>query len=131
MLDLSFDAVNRILWVQYAMNISEDNLAQMDAAIAAFFSREGVVDMILDFSDALPGEVDTLLLRQRASTYSVPSGQRRALVAPDDLIFGMFRMYASFRDSDHPGSAPAVVRTLDDALAALQIDKSTFQPVKT
>jgi hypothetical protein len=130
MLDLSFDPVNRILWVKYATAVSAENLAHLDSAIAAFISREGVVDMVLDYSNAPPSLIDSSLIRTRAATYSVPPGQRRVLVAPSDHIFGMFRMYATYRDTAHPGTAPAVVRTLDDALAALQIDKSTFKPVK-
>lgn len=114
----------------YAMTVTSENLAEMDAATSAFMVREGVVDMILDFSNALPGVIDTWLMRTRAKMYSVAPGQRRALIAPENYIYGMFRLYTSYRDNAHQGSAPAVVRTIDEALAALQIDPNTFKPVK-
>ncbi|MDP2377808.1 hypothetical protein [Reyranella sp.] len=130
MLELFFDQANRILWVRYAMTVTGENLAQMDRATAAFMAGQGVVDMILDFSDAPPGVIDTSLMRTRAKTYSVAPRQRRALIAPDDHMFGMFRMYISYRDGDQQGSAPILVRTMAAALTALQVEPSTFKPIK-
>ena len=124
LLALSFDRLHRVLLVRYAMVFSLENLAQLDDAISAFVAREGLTTVIVDFSDVPAGAIDPALMRARGGKPSLVPGQPRVFISPNDSVFGMLRIYGAYQET-----TPVVVRTLDAALSALQIDPKEFKPV--
>lgn len=93
--------------------------------LTTFLTREGAANVILDFSGAPQGSIETSLVHERTNTPLIMPGQRRVFIAPHDQLFGLLRMYAAYQDDP-----PAVVRTFDEALEALQLSAPTFEPVE-
>ena len=54
-------------------------------------------------------------------------GRQRILVAPQDEVFGMLRMYGLHQSA--LGDEPMVVRSLQEAFDLLGVRASDFQPV--
>lgn len=125
MLDMAFDRADRILWIRFSMALNGETLKRLDKMLATFVTREGAADVILDFSGAPQGSIETSLVQERTNTPLIMPGQRRVFIAPHDQLFGMLRMYAAYQDDP-----PAVVRTFDEALEALQLSAPTFEPVE-
>lgn len=124
MLDMAFDRANRILWIRFSMELTGETLKRLDEAVKQFVAREGAADAILDFSGAPQGGIETSLIHERTNARLIMPGQRRVFVAPHDHLFGMLRMYSAYQDDP-----PAIVRTFDEALQALQLSAPTFEPV--
>lgn len=124
MLDMAFDRANRILWIRFSMALTGENLRHLDKLLTTFLTREGAADVILDFSDAPQGSIETSLVQERTNTPLIMPGRRRVFIAPHDQLFGMLRMYAAYQDDP-----PAVVRTFDEALEVLELSAPTFEPV--
>jgi hypothetical protein len=63
-------------------------------------------------------------LAKLSAGMDAPAKSRFAIVAPDDLAFGLGRMFASFRRIEEASTkSVGVFRTLDQALAFLGIDQ--------
>jgi hypothetical protein len=125
MLDMAFDRANRILWIRFSMALTGENLKHLDKMLTTFLTREGAANVILDFSGAPQGSIETSLVHERTNTPLIMPGQRRVFIAPHDQLFGLLRMYAAYQDDP-----PAVVRTFDEALEALQLSAPIFEPVE-
>ena len=100
---------------------------RLDEERGAILQREGPVDLIMDFTPAVPAAFPSELALARAYVPSPVPGRRRLYVAPRDLIFGMFRMWAVHHDD----SKVEIVRSLDDAFAALGVEAGDFVRLPT
>jgi hypothetical protein len=56
------------------------------------------------------------------------SKTRLAIVAAEDLAFGLGRMFQSYREVDRRSTKVGVFRTMEEALAFLQIDHPLVMP---
>lgn len=99
------------------------SLPEIVALLEQLNSEPGYPDYPLHFTDitGLSASVFTLEdIRQLAIVGGVPAGCRRgAILAPDDLVFGLCRQFQAIRGSD----ISQICRSLEQALDYLEIDE--------
>ena len=126
-----FDHANRILLVRIEGQLTDELLAECYRAIrersVATDARMGIFDMspVTEFS------VSSELVRQLArSEPAMPdAGERIRIIAVENTIgFGLARMFQIVGEKDRPKLH--VVRTLNDALAALGVQSPHFEPLE-
>src|SRR3954464_16010417 len=124
LIELAFDRMHRVLLVRYSLEFTRYNLVQLDLLVEAFVAREGVADLILDFTGVPVTDIAPSLMRERANRATLVPDKQRVFVAPHDFLYGMLRMYGLFQGSDLP-----VVRTLNEALEILGLGGAAFESV--
>jgi len=71
---------------------------------------------VVDARDAVQIDISSEEIRQLAASSVLAPSARRAMVATDLAIFGLFRMYATLFELHVDGSTVGVFTTLDDAI---------------
>jgi len=111
----SVDGVKRLVRVSISGEFTRTEATAItkdlagDARVAADFCE------LIDMSAVTSIEnVGTSHIRQRASTQLLPVS-RRAFVAPQPAIYGLCRMFATFREMADGAEPVAVFRTTDEA----------------
>ena len=99
----------------------------MVRAARDFAAVHGNCDGIVDFSAVEKLDIDVAYLRAYGGSPRVMAGARRILVAPDDEMFGIARLYG-LHQSNSQGEEPMVVRTLQAAYGLLDLKDPDFQP---
>ena len=99
----------------------------MQAAVKRFTAAHGLCHGIIDLSAVTKADVSSDFLASLARRGAVLTGQKRILVAPQDEIFGLSRMFGLHQAAT--GDEPTIVRTLQRAYAVLGIDEPDWQPV--
>ena len=122
MITFSLARTKHVLWIEFGLPISQQAYLRLDEERAAILQREGPMDLIMDFTASVPAAFPSELARSRAKVPSPVPGRRRLYVAPDDLIFGMFRMWAIHHDDPKVD----IVRSLDEAFGALAVEAGDF-----
>jgi len=117
----------RILLVRYDQALTIKTLGQLDRVLTKFVQREGTMDTIFDFSSAPRTDVPTSVMVKRGQTLSHMPDRQRIFVAPDDVYFGMFRLYGAYQ-SYRGAKAPDVVKSLEEALVLLGGQNAVFAP---
>lgn len=83
---------------------------------------------IIDFSLVSEYDLSPDLLRQLAkSAPAIPAGRDRVVVAPQDYVYGMARMFAILGEQTRPELH--VVRTMREAFSILGIQSPQFVPL--
>jgi hypothetical protein len=123
MITFSLARTKQVLWIEFGLSISQQAYLRLDEERAAILQREGPMDLIMDFTASLPAAFPSELALSRANVPSPVPGYRRLYVAPRDLIFGMFRMWAIHHDDPKVD----IVRSLDEAFAALAVEAGDFE----
>jgi hypothetical protein len=125
MIAFSVARSKQVLWIEFRLAISQATYARLDEERAAVLQREGPMDLIMDYSKVVPAEFPSELAHARALVPSPVPGRRRMYVAPSDLVFGMFRMWAVRHDDPKVD----VVRSLPEAFSALNVEAGDFLPL--
>jgi hypothetical protein len=102
----------------------------MVQAAREFVAVHGNCDGIVDFSAVQKVDVDVAYLRSYGGSPRVMAGAKRVLVAPDDEMFGVARLYG-LRQSTSQGEEPMVVRDLQAAYDLLGVKDPDFQPFES
>jgi hypothetical protein len=125
-----FDAANRILLLRVDGKITDELLGRCYEAIrqraAATNARAG----IFDFTSATEFPVSTEFVRRLAKQEpAMPQAdvRPRVLVAPQIHAYGLVRMFQIMGEETRP--LLHVVRTLDEALAALGVQSPDFEAI--
>jgi hypothetical protein len=122
MITFSLARTKQVLWIEFGLAISQQSYLRLDEERAAILQREGPMDLIMDFTASVSAPFPSDLALARAYVPSPVPGRRRLYVASRDLIFGMFRMWAVHHDD----SKVEIVRSLDEAFAALGVQAGDF-----
>jgi hypothetical protein len=125
---LSFNPTARALLVRFAGTLSRETLASLDGRLSAFVERHGAVDAVFDFSDARVDAIEPMV--GRAVAPSRMPGRRRVFVTPNEMMQGVFRLYGVYQQNQG-GTAPTIVRSLDEAFAVLDAHGVDFHPIDT
>jgi hypothetical protein len=128
MIEFRFDDLRRILLVTFAVEGTRENFERLDELLKKFVERFGTAHTIIDFSVQALGVIDTGAMVMRAQRPSRMPGRRRIFVAASDHAFGMMRLYGAHQEVAGE-TLPIVVRTLDEALALLDVPLDQFKPV--
>jgi hypothetical protein len=120
---LSFDELNRILHIGFNGIVTDDVLFRCYEQVREWIAFHGHCSSISDFTDVTSFEVTALAVSQLAAGKPlVPDDFLRIVVAPQDEVYGMARMFevlgSPTRDKLH------IVRTLEEAYRLAGIEKS-------
>ncbi len=83
--------------------------------------------LLVKFARALTRQALEAMVLAAREFVAVMAGARRILVAPDDEMFGVARLYG-LHQSTSQGEEPMVVRTLQAAYDLLDLKDPDFQP---
>jgi hypothetical protein len=128
MFRLSFVSNHRVLLAQFAGVLSSEDIKGSDKALVAFVARHGLARGILDFSSVQANALPRSFLTWRARLPQILLGQERVIVAPQQEIYELARVYAA-QQRDFGNIQGQIVRTLGDAYLALDLKQTDFRPV--
>jgi hypothetical protein len=124
-----FDPGNKVLLVRVEGRLTDELLAETQRAIRTNSVATDARAGIFDFSSVTEVALSTAYLQKlaREEPAMIDATRRpRIIVAPTAVIFGLSRMFQMLGESTRP--LLEVVRTLDEALAALGIQSPGFEP---
>lgn len=124
---LLFDRNHRVLLVRFGRTFTRQVLEAMVRAAREFVAVHGNCPGIVDFSAVEKVDIDVAYLRAFGGSPRVMAGARRVLVAPNDEMFGIARLYG-LHQSNIQGEEPMVVRDLQAAYDLLGLKDPDFQP---
>ncbi|MGO9576966.1 MAG: hypothetical protein ACLPTQ_21865 [Terriglobales bacterium] len=125
-----FDPANKILLMRFEGPLTDESLAELYRAIRTYSIATDARAGIWDYSSVTEIAVSAEHIRQLASQEpAMPDATRRPriIVAPTAVGFGLSRMFQIAGESKRP--LLRVVRTLDEAFAALDIQSPHFEPL--
>jgi len=127
--ELLFDARNNVLMTRYFGTYVTEDIVLRDNAASRFVARRGPARGIVDFSDVQAVDMPIDRLVERAQAPGVLGSERRVIVAPNDLTYGLNRVFTAHRV--YVGKIePLLVRTLAEAFEVLDLDDPKFEPVE-
>lgn len=124
---LFFDRKHKVLLTRFGRALNRQALEALVRAAREFVAVHGNCDGIVDFSAVEKVDIDVAYLRAYGSSPRVMAGARRVLVAPNDEVFGVARLYGLHQSSSY-GEEPMVVRDLPAAYDLLGLKDPDFQP---
>jgi hypothetical protein len=123
-----FDPGNMVLLVRIEGRLTDELLTEayrmMRKQSTATDPRAGIVDLSSVTEVALSAAFLREIAKQEPAM--VDATRPRIIVAPTAVVFGLARMFQMLGESTRP--LLEVVRTLDEALAALGIQSPGFEP---
>ena len=127
---IEFDATHGMARILYEKDLTDSSLLEGFLSFAAFAEDRPLDGFIVDFSEVVEPSISAAGLRSISSRPPVAPGKPRALVAPQDVMYGMCRMFQIHRDGTDSNPV-TVVRTLAEALEFLGVESYCFTPVGT
>ncbi|MFZ0999127.1 MAG: hypothetical protein WAO17_13070 [Candidatus Sulfotelmatobacter sp.] len=125
------DPGNKVLLVRVSGRLTDELLAEIYRAVRAHSSTIDVRVGIVDFSSVSDWALSSEFLRElakREPAMADAARRRLILVAPAAVGFGLARMFQMLGESTRP--LLEVMRTLDEALAALGAQSAQFEPLE-
>jgi hypothetical protein len=125
-----FDPVNKILLARFEGELTNDAAAEYHDALGRNWIATGAHAGIWDFSAATHFAVAADFLRRLAMRKPITPGltdHPRFIVVPVTDGYGLMRMFQIAGESSRP--LLHVVRTVDEALAALGVQSPHFEPL--
>lgn len=122
MLRFGYNRAFDVLYVGFCCRLTSSSLAAFDVHLKDFVSANGAVHVLLDFTVAPLGKVESDLIveRGRHQATLVP-GRKRVFVASRDHLYGILRMYAAYQEPP-----PEIVRTMPEAFRVLGLRADAF-----
>jgi hypothetical protein len=126
---LEFDADNNTVKLTFEAIVTTTDIGGgAYSALRNFVSPRPPCKGIADFSHVKTVEVPSHTIRDRAKLPpAMPGGQLFVIVAPQDHVFGLSRMFTMLAEQTRPHIR--VVRTVDDAYRMLGITAPKFHRV--
>ena len=125
-----FDRANKVLLVRVEGQLTDELLRETQGAIRtrsiATDARAGIFDFSLVTEVALSTAFVCELAKQEPAM--ADPTRPRIIVAPGAVAFGLSRMFQMLGESTRP--LLEVVRTMDEALAALGVRSAHFEPLE-
>ena len=124
-----FDPVNKILLARSEGRLTDELLAELYGAIRKYSTATDARAGILDLSSVNDLAVSSGFVRSLADQEpAMPDTTKpRIIVVPTTIGFGLARMFQILGESTRP--LLTVVRTMDEALAALGVQSPHFEPL--
>ena len=124
-----FDSKHRILLLAYEGDVQSSEIEEANRDMGQHVAQLKPSVGMADLSAVKTLDVSAETLRAAAKRPSpYPEESPRFIVAPTDYLFGMARMYEIF--ADRPHGKLRVVRSLEEALAALGVRDCKFERLK-
>ncbi len=127
--DFEMDATNGVLLVRFSGDVSEQRIGPFYSEASAQIERIHPRAAIFDFTGVTSFDVSSASIRSlaEASPLIPDAACRRVVVAPAKHIFAMSRMFQILAGRSWP--VFAVVRSMVEALAAVELDHPDFKPL--
>jgi hypothetical protein len=126
--DLRFDAKLQALLVTLGRVATKASVLAAYDAVQHFIASEGPCSVIADLSGVEKETVPGYFVQSLASMPSlVPPEKWLILVAPQAVIYGLSRMFHSWRDEK---ANCKIVRTLNEGYALLGAEAPDFKPIE-
>jgi hypothetical protein len=121
-----FDPINKILLLRFEGRLTDESLAEICRTARIHWAATGARAGIGDYSSVTEFPLSAEIVRMRAQQAPMPEPTERPLfiVMPSTAGYGLARMYQIVGDRAQP--LVSVVRTLDEALAALGVQSPHF-----
>lgn len=126
-----FDPVNKVLLSRFEGRLTDESAVEFYEVAWKYARATDASAGIVDFSSVteFPVSSETLLqLARRKSDLPNAAGRPRVVVAPQTHAYGLFRMFQIAGEQTRP--LLQVVRTMDEALAALAVQSPHFEPLE-
>jgi hypothetical protein len=117
----------RILLVRCGGVVTADDLTALEALARRFVHQHGPLPTIVDLSAVRGLAVPTGVVAALAQRPPIMGDQVRAYVVPNPEAFGLARLYATYQ-ALAGFKPPRLARTLDEALAVLDVDDAGSRP---
>ena len=125
-----FDPINKILLLRFEGRLTDEWLAQTCRTARIHWAATGARAGIGDYSSVTDFPLSSEVVRTVARQAPMPEPTEKPLfiVMPNTTGYGLARMYQMVGDLAQP--LVSVVRTLDEALAALGVQSPHFEPLE-
>src|SRR4029450_543231 len=128
MFTLEFDRIHNVLLLRFSGMILPDDIRSLDQADRLFLRDHGPVRRLLDFSDVSTVAIPESFLRSPPALPQTPLGQEGVFVVSQAELLELVRRYAR-QQREYGNPEPAIVRTIAEAYAVLNIATPHFAPV--
>jgi hypothetical protein len=124
-----FDKDHQVLLVHLDGRLSEDSLGSLTRAAEKHWAATKPRAEIIDCSGVTEFAIASDRIRQlaRQQLNSDAAQRHRVIIVPETHAFGLARMYQIVAEQKRP--LVTVVRSMDEALAALNIMSPDFEPL--
>ena len=124
-----FDNDHQVLLVHLDGRLSEESLGALTHAAEKYWAATKPRAEIVDCSGVTEFAIASDRIRQLAKRQLNPdaANRHRVIIVPETHAYGLARMYQIVAEQKRP--LVTVVRTMDAALAALNITSPHFEPV--
>jgi hypothetical protein len=125
-----FDPVNKILLGRLDGRLTDESLAEAYETASKYAVATDASAGIWDASSVTEFALSSEFMRSLASRVPIIADPKRPriIVASKPHAFGLFRMFQLTGDRTRP--LLTIVRTLDEAMAALGVQSSHFEPLE-
>jgi hypothetical protein len=125
---LSLDELHRVLYIRFEGVVTDDVLLKSYDRVREWVSSHGPASSITDFTEIASFEVTANGVSQLAANSPlVPDNFLRIVVAPQDEVFGMTRMFGMLGSGTR--NEVHVVRLLADAYQLAGVESPEFHPI--
>jgi len=125
---LSFDELHRVLYIRFEGIVTDDVLLSRFDQVRAWIAGNGRFSSITDFTGVDSFRVTASGVSQLAANPPlVPDSFLRIVVAPQDEIFGMTRMFEMLGSATR--NRVDVVRTMAEAFQVAGVQSLDLHPV--
>ena len=125
---LSFDELHRVLYIRFEGIVTDDVLLSRFDQVRAWIASNGSCSSITDFTGVDSFQVTASGVNQLASAPPlVPDSFLRIVVAPQDEIFGMTRMFEMLGCATR--NRVDVVRTMAEAFQVAGVQALDLHPL--
>lgn len=126
---LSIDEKKQILLIRFEGVVTDEVILERYAHVRKWFAEHGYCGNISDFTNVSSFQVTGHAISLLASNAPlVPESYVRVLVAPQDEVYGLSRMF-QMMGSDR-GNRVDIVRNIDEAYLLAGIDGTEFRPAE-
>jgi hypothetical protein len=127
-MQMFFDDQHNVLLIRFEDDMTAASLVKVTDLTEKFVAKNGMCDGILDFTGVRHATVTAEQIRAKSDKPPVLVGRKRIIVAPDDLIYALCRMFQTNQSIDTEYQCE-VVRSLTEALILANIRGEHFRPV--
>ena len=127
MFDIGVCEAKQVALIRFSGELTESDFTQLDRLAADARGNAGF-DCIFDFTAVERVDLATEFVARRGDLPQAFKDRERIYVVPQADLKLLTRLYAAYQTAKG-WRAPAIVATLDEALARLGVARSDFRPV--
>jgi hypothetical protein len=128
MFTLEFDRIHQVLLIRFSGMLLPDDIRSLAQAVHLFVRDHGAVRRLLDFSEVSTVAIPESFLRSPSGLTQISLAQAGVFVVSQEELLDLVRRYAS-QQREYGDPEPAIVRTIAEAYAVLNIAAPHFTPV--